>query len=242
MSEELATPNAYPPMSPAETWIKALTKPNDRAYREIVNDSGASLGKAILWLAGFGFLGGLFSGIGRSLFGTSVMDQFTQFTELAGTDFPIPMSVPTGGSGFLSVVGGSFFGAAGGVIGALIIVGLVHLVSRALGGTGSFEKLFYGTAAYSAPLGLVTSVIGTIPIVNCLGLPLGIYGIVLAVLANKAAHEYDTGKAVIATLAPLLVIFLLCCCVTAIFGTALSALLGPAIGNVFENIGSTLSP
>jgi hypothetical protein len=50
------------------------------------------------------------------------------------------------------------------------------------------------------------------------------------VVANKATHEYDTGKAVIAVLAPGLVIFILCCCV--IFG--LGALLGP----VFESLGS----
>jgi len=236
MSEEISTPNAYSAMTPVETWIKALTKPNELAYREIVNDPGASLGKAILWVAGFGFVGGLLSGIFRAIFNTSMAEQFGTISEMfTGTDMPLDMPIRAGG-GFLSVIGSSFGGAVGGVIGALLFVGLIHLVSRALGGTGSFEKLFYGSAAYSAPLGMVTSVLGAIPFISCLGLPLGIYGIVLAVMANKATHEYDTGKAVIATLAPVLVIFLLCCCVVAVFGTAFSALLGPEVQDIFGNL------
>jgi hypothetical protein len=110
-----------------------------------------------------------------------------------------------------------------------------------LGGTGSFEKLFYGYAAYAAPMLLVTGLVGAIPFVNfCLSPLLGIYGIVLAVIANKAAHGYDTGKAVIAVLAPGLVIFLLCCCVFFVFGAALSAILGPAVENVFGNLQNNL--
>ena len=240
MTEEVSTPNAYPAMNPVETWIKALTQPRDQAYLSIVNDPGASLGKAVLWLAGFGFVGGLFSGIVNAIFGGSAMRQvgqmFSQYSDL-------PFNFPARGGGFMSVVSSSFGGLFGAVIGALIFVGLVQLVSRALGGTGTFEKLFYGYAAYAAPMLLITGVVGSIPFVNwCLSPLLGIYGIVLGVMANKAAHGYDTGKAVIAVLAPGLVIFLLCCCVIAVFGTALSALLGPSVNNVFGNIQGSLVP
>jgi len=229
MTEELSTPNAYPAMNPVETWIKALTQPREDAYRSIVNDPGASIGKAVLWLAGFGFVGGLLSGIGAAIFGSSAFQQIDQiFSQYGGMSFDMPATR----GGFMAIVSNSFGGLFGAVIGGLILVGLVQLVSRMLGGTGSFEKLFYGYAAYAAPMLLVTGLIGSIPFVNfCLSPLLGIYGIVLAVMANKATHGYDTGKAVIAVLAPAFIFFLLCCCV--IFG--FSALLAPIFGETFNN-------
>jgi hypothetical protein len=105
-----------------------------------------------------------------------------------------------------------------------------------LGGTGTFEKLFYGFAAYGAPLGLVTSALGAIPFLGCLAFPLGIYGIVLNVIANQAANEYDTGKAVISSLAPALVIFLLCCCIIVAFGAILAPVMGDAFGNIINSM------
>ena len=231
MAEELSSPNSYSPMSATETWIKALTQPREEAYLSIANDPGASIGKAVLWLAGFGFVGGLITGIANAIFGTSAFQQFSDMYSQYG-DFAF--TPPQTGGGFFSIIGGSFGGLFGAVIGALIFVGLVQLVSKMLGGTGSFETLFYASAAYSAPLGLVTSVLSAIPFVGlCLSPLLGIYGIVLAVVANKATHEYDTGKAVIAVLAPGLLVLLLCCCI--IFG--LVAFFVP----VFQSFGSNFT-
>ena len=239
MQEEISSPNAYKALSPVETWIKALTQPNQASYREIVNDPGASIGKAILWLALFGFVGGLFTGIIHAITGSSFMDQISQFTSGYG-DIPLNIPVRTGG-GFMTIVSSAFGGLFGGIIGALIYAALVQVVAKMLGGTGTFEKLFYGFTAYGAPLGMVTSVLGAIPVVGCLSFLLGIYGIVLNVVANQAANEYDTGKAVISSLAPALLIFLLCCCVIAVFVIAGGAILGPVVGDVFNNISTTLS-
>lgn len=234
MQDEIISPNEVTPLSAVQTWIKALTQPNRGAYSEIVNDPGASTGKAILWLVLFGFVGGLLSGIIHVISGTSFVDQISQFTEYSDIPFQIPVST---GGGFMSIIGSAFSGLFGGVIGALIYAALVQLVARALGGTGTFEQLFYGFAAYGAPLGMVTGVLGAIPFLGCLGLPLGIYGIVLNVIANQAVNKYDTGKAVISSLAPALVIFLLCCCVIIVVSVIGGAVLGPIFGDVVNNFG-----
>lgn len=233
MQDEISSPNAYSTLSPVETWIKALTQPNQGAYREITNDPGASTGKAILWLVLFGFVGGLLTGIIHALGGTSFLDQISQFTEYG--DIPFQMPVRTGG-GFLSIIGSAFSGLFGGVIGALIYAALVQVVARALGGTGTFEKLFYGFAAYGAPLGMVTSVLGAIPFLGCLSFPFAIYGIVLNVIANQAVNEYDTGKAVLSSLAPGLVFGLLCCCVIVVVGMVGGAMLAPIFGDMANNL------
>ena len=242
MNHESPSTNQVPAMTAIETWIKALTSPNAAAYQQIVNDPGASMTKGLVWLAGFGFVGGLFNGIVQAIFGVSAMRQFQRAFEQYG-DMDIPMPAGGAGGGFLSIVGSAFGGLFGAVIGGLIVVGLVQLVSKMLKGTGTFEKLFYGYAAYAAPLSLVTSLVGAIPFVNfCLGPILGIYGLVLAVVANKATHGYDTGKAVIAVLAPMLLVFLFCCCIIVIFGGAFASLLGPSMEGVFEGIQSSLTP
>lgn len=233
MQEEMSSPNSYSPLGAVDTWVKALTQPNEGTYRHIVNDPGASVGKAIVWLLAFGFTGGLLTGIIRAITGASFLDQVSQFTQYG--DIPFDMPARTGGA-LMRIVGSAFSGLVGGVIGALIYAALVMLVARALGGSGSFEKLFYGFTAYGAPLGMVTSVIGAIPIVGCLGLPLGIYGLVLNVIANKAANEFDTGKAVISSLAPGLVIALLCCCVVAVISLIGGAALAPIFGDVVNSL------
>ncbi len=196
--------------SPIQVWIKALTKPNRVSYEEIVNDPDASLGKGIVWLAIAGFIGGLISSIFGLIFNQNV---FTQFSQIFGDS---GFNIGRTGGGFFSVISGTFGGMIGGVIGALIITGIVQLVARALGGTGEFDKLFYGYASFQAPLGLVTSVLGSIPFLGCIAPLLGIYGLVLMVIATQAAHNLDTGKAAIATLTPVIIVFILCCCVIAI--------------------------
>ena len=45
-------------LSPVDTWVKALTSPNEATYQRIARDPEASIAKAVLWLAGAGFVGG----------------------------------------------------------------------------------------------------------------------------------------------------------------------------------------
>lgn len=210
--------------SPIQVWIQALTKPNRTSYEGIVNDPGASLGKGILWLAIAGFLGGFISGIFGLIFKGGMFSQISQTFGDYGYAFERTSS------GFLSVIGSTFGGMVGGVIGALILTGIVQLVARAMGGTGSFDQLFYGYAAFQAPLGLVTSVLGSIPFIGCISPLLGIYGLVLMVIATQAAHQLDTGKAAIASLAPVIIVFILCCCVVAIIGSITGAIFSSSGG------------
>lgn len=218
------------PSNPLQIWIKALTQPNTDTYTQIVRDPGASMGKALLWLAGAGFLGGLINGILSWIFDFRILGpRFNQFTEFG--DFQFMRAA----GGFMAVIAGMFGGLIGTLIAALLITGIVQLVARALGGTGSFEDLFYGYAAFQAPLGFITGILSIIPFVNCLTLPLAVYGFVLMVIANKAVHQYDTGKAVISSLTPFLILFALLCCIfvlgAAFFATFLDSVTGGGLLN-----------
>jgi hypothetical protein len=211
-----------------QVWIDAVTKPNVENYRQIVRDPKASLGTALLWLAGVGFIGSLISGTIQSIFGTNAV-----YSDWLGSDYSI-------GTSFLGVIGGAFASIFLTPIVALIITGIVQLVSRALGGTGSFEKLFYGFAAYWVPISLINAIIGGIPVINCLSFIILIYALVLNVLANQAVHGYETWKAVVSSLGvPLLLFVILFACIMILVILGLASF-APIFENLADQLGMLL--
>ena len=143
-------------------------------------------------------------------------------------------------SGLGSLAGGSVglllctvpFAAVMSVIGLVISAGITQFFAGALGGTGSYSKLVYAFAAYSAPLSVITGVIGAIPLVNCLAIPLGFYGLALNVIANKAVNQFSWGRAIVSSVIFIAAI-LIFVAVLVIIGLAL---LGPVIGEIFSDI------
>jgi len=219
-------------MSIIDTWIKAVTSPNEETYQQIADDPSASLGKSVLWVFIAGVVGGLISG-----FANYVKYLIGGPTSLGGLgDYgeflpEIPVSEPT----IIGAIVSSPVTGFVSVIGALVFVGIVFVVSRALGGTGDYEKLFTTMAAYQVPLGVVTTLVGVIPIVNCLGFILGIYGLVLAVIANKVVMQYDLGKAIIASVVvPVVIAGIIFFCVVVVLGAAI----GAVFGNIIDSLNS----
>lgn len=130
-------------------------------------------------------------------------------------------------------------GLVGSIVGFYLNNGLTYLGARILGGTGDFGVQAYLASLFTAPIGIVTSFLSLaflVPYVGpCVGglvvLAVAIYTIVLNVRVIKVVHNLTTGQAVAAVFAPVLLIVILACLVIVVL-----ALLGPAIGNVFENI------
>lgn len=219
-------------MSLINTWIKALTAPNEETYQQIADDPNASLGKSALLVFLAGVVGGLISGFANYfkylIGGPTSVGGFGDFGEFLPE---IPASEPT----IIGAIVSSPLAGFVSVIGALVFVGLVFVVSRALGGTGDYENLFNTMAAYQVPLGVVTTLVGVIPVVNCLGFILGIYGLVLAVIANKVVMRYDWGKAVIASVVvPIIIAAIIFFCVVVVLGAAISAV----FGNILDSLNS----
>ena len=241
LSNEPMAPESGSAMSMVETWTAAVTRPNEGTYSQIAAQPGATTSKAFLWVFVASILTSLTSLIAQAVsFGGQSM-----FRQLLPPE--IARELPIGSSpaiGFGVVICGAPVGAILAVIGFAIATGLIQWVAKLFGGTGSFEKLAYTFSAISVPFSVVTAVltiIGIIPIIGILtgliSFALSIYVIVLEVLAVKAVHGLDTGKAAGSVLLPALVFFIfICCCV--IVGVAL---MGPVIGDVFDSINQSLS-
>ena len=113
----------------------------------------------------------------------------------------------------------------GASIGAIIVVpiiffigmGILYALSKAFGGQGTFLRQSYATLLFQVPLGILTALVGLIPIAGSfIGLAIEIYAIVLQIFAIMAVHRLSGGKATAVVLIPVAVLFLLVCALVVI--------------------------
>ena len=206
----------------SEVWLKAVTQPTVASYEDMATRPGVSSKRAYIWVfAGsliataitlvWVLLSGSPSALGQQEGGRIAADLGTTIVVLI----------------CLAPLGGVFA-----ILGLMITAGISQAIARALGGTGTFTQLAYLIAAYLAPLGILTSLLALVPLLNCLNLPVGVYSLFLNILAVKSVNRFSWGRAVLSSVVILAGILL----VVAVVVIVILALLGPAIGNVFSNI------
>lgn len=221
-------------------WIKALTKPNEQTFADISDHPDATSKTAFIWVFIAGTLSGIFQAVLQAIYmATGTSPQITipgleQFTET-----PIAAD---GGNAMVSLVTGLCLSPVAGIVSILFFalgVAIIQWIAKLFGGIGTFDKMAYALAAISVPFTLISSVLAlfsAIPYVGlCTGLislGIGIYALVLQVMAVKGVNRFGWGAAIGSVFIPGIVIFLVCFCV--VFGTLL--LLGPVIGDVFQGM------
>ena len=210
-------------------WIRAVTQPKPETFQDLANRPDATLGRAFLWIFLVSMVVYIISFLVNilvsSLMGTaSVYQQFASGSSSGIGAILLPLICGAPISGLLAIAG------------AAISSGLVQLISKMLGGTGTFTKQLYATACYSVPVSLVIGLLGFIPLLGyCIVFLVGIYAIVLLAMAIKGVQGFGWGQAIgtIAILWAGIAVLLGCCAVIVIAG--LSAL-APAFRNIFQNI------
>jgi len=229
------------PASIFQTWINAVTKPNEATYAPIANAPNATTTNAIIWVA----IGSLISSFLTILSPGPNFQQLQRLLEQQGLNNGFANALGSGGAGvgtkIIQLVCGAPIAAIVGVVLFLIAAALIQWVARMFGGHGSFDKLAFTFAAIAAPMSIVSgllALLGAIPFIGfcfgLLGLAAAIYTIVLEIIACKAVNRFASyGPAVGSVLIPGLVLGLLCCCALIL----LFSVLGVAIGNAFSGVG-----
>ena len=221
------------------TWMTAVTKPNEQTFATMAEHPDAmSNGRAFTWV----FLAGTISALISGVFGAILqLAGFASGTpglgDLFGGNAQRGIAFTFGVAICSSPVAGAL-----GVLFFAIGVGIVQWVAKMFKGTGTFSQLAYTMAAVSVPFTLVSSILtpfGSIPFVGvCTGLVsalLGIYALVLELMAVKVVNKFGWGQAAGSLFLPGLV--LACCLIVPI---AIMRALGPAVGDTFSSINSTL--
>jgi len=199
-------------LSWSKVWISVFTRPSTKTFEWILRDPGASPRRAYLWI----FI--------SALIGAIITSVYSMLGFTPGLGESAPSFIPLLCAPVIAVVS---------ILGVAFSVWVIQWIAgRFFGGSGSYASLIYAIAAIVAPTTIITSLIGGIPYVNCLLLPLVIYGYVLAVMAVKAVNQFGWGQAVISYFAPTVVVI----GVVAVITLCVLITLGPAISNAFQNV------
>jgi len=130
---------------------------------------------------------------------------------LASWFLPTLNSVFSSQEGALDLL--TFIGMVVGVVisGCLLWAG-VFLVGRMMGGTGRFGEIAYDLALFTAPLAVIQTALGIIPVVgSLLTMPLSIYSLYLTYLAIQCGMNLPSSRAIYVCILLLVLTFGLTC-------------------------------
>ncbi len=202
-----------------QTWINVLTKPGEEVLAAEREKSLAKLSTALLWIIAASVITALLGVLQATIY-SSPMGGFGQVVDLLPADLQNEFGAvdeagtPSGAAFNLAVI---FFGPVFFLIGA----GIYHLIATVLGGRGQYGRYAYLSATFSAPLMIVGSALGFIPVLGgCLSLLLGIYQFVLTYYAVKVEYGLSQGRAIVVVVIPVVGgLALAVCLVTVVLGT-----------------------
>lgn len=237
MTEFSDTPMAAGPEPFYQTWLKALTRPNEQNFAEMALSAGANPNKAYLWV----FLTNLVNMVVALALQGVNMRQMREFLPPEASQY---FSQPAGGVGVVGVLCGAPVSAALSVLFFALGVAIIQWIAKMFGGQGDYGKLVYVMGAITAPIALVSAVLtllAAIPFIGVLfglvSMVVGLYTLFLNITAVKGVNQFGWGPAIGSVLLPAVVVFLLvCCCVVAAL-----MLMGPMIGDVFSTINQSLN-
>ena len=206
-----------------QTWIDVLMKPGEAVFAAEREKTSATLSTAVLWIIAASVITALLGALQSSIY-SSAMGGFGQIVDMLPSD----IQGEFGSIAETGAAGGAAFSFAAIILGPiffLIGVGIYHLIATVLGGRGQYGRYAYLTATYSAPLMIVGSVLGFIPVLGgCLSLILGIYQFVLTYYAVKVEYGLSQGRAIVVVVVPLLAgLVLAICLVTVVVGALVAA-------------------
>ena len=201
-----------------QTWLKVTTSPNEATFEAERQKPSATLSTALIWMVIYAVIAAILGWISSMLFAGAMQSALPQ--ALAQFDLPAEtraqlQQVMT--SGLFAGLGSANLSAIITIpLFFLISVGVFHLIAKLLGGIGEYGRFAYLNAAFTAPLGILSSLISLLPVVGCVAIAIPIYEIFLAYLAVRTEHKLSSGRALITVLLPLLAVLALACCL--IFG------------------------
>lgn len=220
------------------TWVSAVTKPNEQTYAVLAaHPDAASNSRAFMWVFIAGTVAALINGVLSAILTLAGFGADAGIASFFGGDANRGIAFTFGVTICSSPVAGAI-----GALAFAIFTGIVQWVARLFKGTGSFSQLAYTLAAIAVPFTFISSFLSPFSVVPYVGycvsaisFLLGLYALVLEIMAVKGVNKFGWGEAAGSVLLPSLLV--ICCAV--VFGVAMGAL-GVAIGETFNEINQNL--
>lgn len=199
-----------------QTWIRVLSGPKEETFEQEQASPNATLSTALIWTVIAAVVAAIFGFIQSLIFASSAQGMLGMISQMDLPPESAAMINQMMGAGLFAGAGGA--GAFAGIIitpiAFLIGVGIIHLIANLLGGRGDFGRFAYLAAAIQAPVSIISSLLGFIPVLGgCVALLISIYSIVLEYFAIKVSYKLTSGRAIAVIAIPLIAAFLLAMCV-----------------------------
>jgi hypothetical protein len=219
-----------------QTWLNVLTHPGEPVFEAERQRPEATLSTALIWMAIAAVINGIVALISAYIFRNTIraaggwqgmLGQLGLPDEIMSQIDPSVVNAVVQTQTTGTILSAAFWSVLWTLGGFLIGVGILYLIARVLGGTGAYGRYAYLIASFGAPLSIVSSIIGFVPVVGgCIGLLLSIYGMVLTYFATKVEHGLTQGKAIATVLIPLAFLILIFICATTVLVGAIAAIMG----------------
>jgi len=216
-----------------QIWWAILRHPGKETFRSILEEPNTSYSRGFIWIAVVTLITAVVIGLASlPLMRTLPRDSANPY--LNSGIFVVCLGA--------EVILAPFLAIAGMALGAAIY----HGIARLFGGMGQWGQLVFCLAAITAPFSLLSAAINlvTLPftawfpsvfgsLVSCIVAPialaLGIYALVLQVIAIDAVENIGTGKSVATILIPVIIVIVLTVCCTL-------TLLVPLVSSTLPNL------
>ena len=190
-----------------ETWRRVLTQPGEPVFQQEKLNPNGTLQTALIWMVVAGVIAAIFGFFASLIGASSVAAMISQM------NLPPEMQAQMGQALSMATGGGGVAAILSVPIGFLIGTFIMHLIAKMLGGQGEYSTFAYLASTYQAPLTIVSSVLSIIPFLGgCIGFLIIIYTYVESFFAIKANYGLTSGRAVVAILIPLILLFILVAC------------------------------
>ena len=170
-----------------QVWKKALFQPTEQGYREIADSPRVSKSRPVIWLSASALVVDIVYWLllfALESFGSTQSGGDRLFVQkLLSFLLAVPLA-----AGITVVV-------------IAFVVWITNLTARALGGEGTFERLFYTQSAFTAPFLILYMVLAFVP---CINLLIMLYPFWPFVLSVRAVHRISWSRAIVAAWFPIL--------------------------------------
>ena len=161
------------PLSWHQTWILALTRPSVASYERIIQDPLASARRAYMWIFGAVITGTIIQAI------VTLPGLVSDLGSLVIQGLYSPPGIAANAKDVLMPYTGMIVAPAIALVQIPALLAVVALrqwiAGRFLGGTGTYASLVYATAAYWAPIYILSIMLSAAPYLICLGFAFWIY-------------------------------------------------------------------
>lgn len=194
--------------------IAVLTKPSAQTFEQHERDN-------LVWALIYAVIASVINGILSAITWPLQVGQIRAQLEAQNVPSDVIETTLAQQGNIINLVLGGIFST---IIGSLIIWGLIYLLGRAFGGTGSFGELAWGISLFSSPLSVAQTLAGAIPLIGWfISLALTLYGVYLVYLAIQSGMNLPARKALyIAIILAVIAIIFVCIAGTLIAAVSLA--------------------